>query len=101
MVIQETLLVAVQAQLPLELETLKLPLPPPWPKEGVGGVKRKLHDGGGVGGSEGVTLWCRLPDEPVRVTENVPVAAVEEATRVRVEEAVPPGGGVRLDGDKE
>ena len=40
----------------------------------------------------------RLPEIPEMVSENVPVLAVEDAARVRVEDALPPAGGVTLTG---
>jgi hypothetical protein len=49
--------------------------------------------------SERDVACCRLPDVPVTVTVNVPVAADVEAARVRVEDALLPAAGVTLTGE--
>src|ERR1700692_3957352 len=41
-----------------------------------------------------VLVWTSEPEVPVTVTFDVPVAAVEEAVKVRVEVALPLAGGV-------
>lgn len=49
--------------------------------------------------SVSVALCCRLPDIPVTVSVNVPACADDEAMIVRVEEPLPPEGGVTLVGE--
>jgi hypothetical protein len=46
-------------------------------------------------------VCVRLPDFAAIFSKNVPVAAEEEADTVRVDEALPPAGGVTVDGLNE
>jgi hypothetical protein len=48
-----------------------------------------------------VLLWLIKPALPVIFTAKVPVAAEEDADTVRMDEALPPAGGVTVDGLKD
>lgn len=86
--------------------TVVLPLPEGRRLREAGDTLR-LKSGAGGGGvlivRFKVMLWLRLglPDAPVIVSVNVPVAAVEAAETVSVEDALPPAAGATVPGESD
>jgi hypothetical protein len=64
------------------------------------GETARVKSGAGTTVTASEAEWLTPPDVPVTVTLKVPTAAALEAEMMRVEEELPPAGGVTLLGEK-